>query len=214
MGFKKYAACFTGIALFLFIGWCGAVPVFPARAAPAEKKQPGLHYIFAHQYLPRILFGDPQLGLGLALRYDRSKMLETMWNHCRKSASETQKNDEPTGLAVTGGTVGSGIAVAVITMPPPKDMADAYYVCVVTAFTPGPDGTPRAGNVAYYTLEKTFSLSQITDRKPTGTTEPAPTILGQWDKRGNHANFGPGPAPDSPDAFVSAALKMHSQGFR
>lgn len=201
--------------LFVLSGWCGTFSALPVQAATSQKKPPGLHYVFAHQYLPRALFANPQLGLGLALSYNREKALLSLWNHCQKNASEPQKNDEPTGLAITGGTTGSNTAIAVITMPQPREMADAYYVCVVTTFAADAGGEPRAADIAYYTLEKTVSLTPPSGGYATaGQPEPVPTILGKWDKKGGHANFGPGPAPDSPNEFVAAVLKLHTDNAR
>jgi hypothetical protein len=134
-----------------------------------------------------------------------------MWDHCREVAPELKRNADPAGVAVDGGRIADNASIAVITMPRPHVIGEAYYICVITAFTVDGDGTPRAGDIAYYTLEKSLRLNILPGAKePAEQTETVPTVIGGWDKDQRHLNYGRGPAPESPEDFVAAVLKLHA----
>jgi hypothetical protein len=187
----------------------------PAQAASPGKELPSFPYVFAHQYLPQSLYADPQLGLALAFSRDRQDLLLKMWDHCRQGAPELKKNADPAGVAVVGGRIADNTALACIIMPRPQQTPEAYYICVLTSFTVDGDGAPRAGDIAYYTLEKSIRLNLPPGvQAPSGQAETVPTVIGSWDKDRTHANHGQGPAPDAPGDFVSVVLDLHAKKIR
>ena len=103
-----------------------------------------------------------------------------------------------TGIESVNGKIPDNIALAVITMSPPEEM-EAYYMCVAMPF--GRD--VQIANIGYFTLEKSRGLPGRDKETPS-----LPMFIGSWDINGNHANYGAGPSPETPDAFVERVLSL------
>lgn len=210
MSFNRRVALLLCLGLLTLLGGCNAARTTSAQTATPRKELPSFYYVFAHQYLPRTLHAQPQLGLALALHKDNRGLLQSMWDHCRENTPELEKkNAPPTGLTVEGGTIAANTALAVITMPKPQTTPEAYYACVITTFTTDSAGELHAQNIAYYTLEKSISFS-LDAKKAAGQAKAEPTVIGAWDKEHAHLNYGSGPAPEARDAFIAAALKIYA----
>ena len=206
----KRIVSFLNVAFLAFFASCFFVHAVPAQAA-LKQELPSLHYVFAHQYLPHSIYAEPQLGLALAFSEKKQDLLLNIWDHCMKGAPELEKNNDPTGLSVKGGKISDDTAIAIITMPTPHESPEAYYVCVVTTFSDEGNGTLRAKDIAYYTLEKSIGDILPSDLKTEDEQGCVPTIIGSWDKDSTHHNYGRGPAADSPDNFISAVLKLRAE---
>ncbi|MCL2124154.1 MAG: DUF4116 domain-containing protein [Desulfovibrionaceae bacterium] len=158
------------------------------------------HYVFTRWVLPEVLYGDPKLGpffaRELALSERRQDLLLMMWEISQKKEPNIIKTCS-NGLSVNG-KISDNIALAVITMPPPEDM-EAYYICVTMPF----GRYVQIANIGYFTLEKSRSLPGRDKETPS-----LPTFIGSWDINGNHANYGAGPSPETPDAFVERVLSL------
>ena len=84
-----------------------------------------------------------------------------------------------------------GLKCYLVTMPPPAGITEAFYVALVEV--PTDEGTPK---LACFTLELGISLDGGVN-----------TVVASWD-RGTHANYGPGPDPADPEAFVERVTDM------
>jgi hypothetical protein len=211
---RNRVVLFLSVICFVFLGGYGGVRSASPQPAAPRKELPSFHYLFAHNQLPKVLHANPQLGLALAFSTDRQDLLLRIWGHCREIFPEFERNNDPAGLAVKGETIADDVAIAVITMPQPHNTPEAYYICVITRFTLGNGGAATALDIDYYTLEKSINLFGPSGNGPAGQTESVPTVIGSWDKDHNHSNYGEGPAPDSPDEFVSAVVKLYAKKVR
>ncbi len=184
-----------------------------SHSAPASSEHsPSFRYIFAHRFLPSILHQNPQLALSLALSETRQKLLVEMWERCREFHPDLSPQSS-TGMSVSGGGVEEGVAAALITMPAPEDTPEAYYACLIVRYSVDGD-TLQASTVAYYTLEKSISLNLegllgSNKNAPTQQGNTEPTVIGAWTNGGSHVNYGSGPAPNSPDDFISAVFHLY-----
>lgn len=181
-------------------------------ASTAGERSASLPYIFAHRYLPALVHEDPQIATSLAFSKRQQELLLKIWELCQESYPDAP-SQSPTDLTVTGGKLDEGVAAALVTMPSPEDMTEAYYVCVIARFIIEGDKV-KASDVAYYTLEKSISLDASAlfglEKKASPQLEEArPTVLGGWTKDGSHLNFGSGPSPDSPEDFVKAVYGLY-----
>ncbi len=193
-----------GVCICLSLFACLAGTATGHCSPAAQGSSPTFHYVFAHRCLPRDVHARPQLALALALSETNQELLLDIWKYCQQQYPKISPI-KPTNLSVMGNIVDEKTAIALITLPQPDDMLETYYVCLITTFTTQKDNTLQASEVVYYTLEKSLDLSQIFG-KP--APESAPTIIGAWTKDKAHLNFGPGPDPNNPGAFIRKVLSL------
>jgi hypothetical protein len=105
----------------------------------------------------------------------------------------------PTGLACHVRGLADGLALVVVTLPPPRCVPEAYFVAGVLPWSlPGP-----AARVC--TLELTVPLSaEFEHLHPKGRA-----VLCEWGVGGVHMNLGER-LPPSADAFCDAVLRRCS----
>jgi hypothetical protein len=145
------------------------------------------HYVFGHLALRDISHHDPHRFIEVLTGGEADRFLLAVWRDVAKAIGD----DPPvphTGLASTVKTLGNGDRLAVVTLPGPVAMTEAYFVGVVV---PPPPST----HLRYFTLELSFSLDG-------GKT----ALLCEWElqeKGFRHVNYGPGPEPDQA-SFVEA----------
>lgn len=170
-----------------------------SRRPVAGKATPSLRYLFAHKYLPQALHREPRLALALALSKENEKLVMDMWQDCREQSILIGAAPvPPDGLTVAGGPINEETAGALIVMPVPLEMPEAYYAFVFIPMTEGKDGI-EAGSISYYTLERSISL----------TSDSGRTVIGAWTADGTHLNYGTGPAPDDIEAFMRAVVGFY-----
>lgn len=131
------------------------------------------HYLFAHRLLPEVFAADPE-GMLAMLRGDASGPMLEMWARCQQGKPMSSQGLAARLIERPGFTVG------LVTMPPPQNSPEAYFIAMV--FEPGP---PR-----YLVLEK----------------GARGTIVGQWNPRGN---LGEGPPPEV-DQFLARVHDLAS----
>ena len=137
------------------------------------------HYTFAHRYVPAVFASDPSKFMANLAR-DGMKFIIWMWD---RAGQNTPPDDRiaPDGLAETMRKGTQNVEVAIITLPTPEKITEAYFVAA--AYHPDINGELFS---RYFTLEHT-----IIDLKA-GT--PGTMFCG-WSGT-IHSNMGGGPAPE------------------
>ena len=148
----------------------------------------------AHQWGANtvLLLDDPAAAPGF---------LQRRWDECGQGLP-TSETVAPAGLRASAHQNGDQLA-AVIALPAPLAVTEAYFVALVCQVPPPPPADKSAASldnyraelvqlpVQYWTLEWGFTLDQPR------------TVLGIWNSEGAHLNLGDGPPPDEA-AFVEA----------
>jgi len=143
---------------------------------------PSQHYLFAHRFLPELLWQGDSL-LGILVNPENQAFLGDQWDavaqhwECAPSAGRER-------LSFASHWIGGDNLAVVIFMPPPEQLADAYFAAITTS--------PA---LRYFTLE----IGQDQAGRPR-------TVLGEWTREGRHLNYGDGPAPD-PALFLQAVCE-------
>lgn len=116
------------------------------------------HYNFAHVALRQIFFHDT-VAFVATLSADRLDMLERLWDDVGRTLEEADQDGvrlPSEGLGWMFWTVGEDKTMVIVTLPPPEDMPEAYFVGLVV---PQPQegigdvlGTHQAIS-RYFTLE-------------------------------------------------------------
>ncbi|MBX7172787.1 MAG: serine/threonine protein kinase [Pyrinomonadaceae bacterium] len=148
------------------------------------------HYTFAHVYL-REKLPHAKLFIENITKTD-SKFLNSYW--VQSAMYFKPKEDEflpPEGLCAYPFKLSSSVYGAIIQLPPPIRMAEAFFVAVVLEEI----NNSSEVKTRYITLE----LSANRDGS-------AKTIVGEW-RAGSHANYGTGPEP-TPELFLEKVQEM------
>jgi hypothetical protein len=160
---------------------------------PSSREQ---HYWFAHRTLPQILFQNPAVFFAATMERDADP-LRALWCWLGERLGPATASVERDALA---GEVlrleGVGL-VALITLPPPRGLAEAYFAAAV--YLQQSEEPPETITVRYVTLELTRSSPE--------NPGPEPTMLGEWTVDGAHVNYGFGPAP-TPEGFIEAVRAL------
>lgn len=147
------------------------------------------HYFFAHRLLPKLFHQDAPQFITL-LQRDGLRFLEFWW----RQASEKIAPEErllPDGLGYALRELPEGWVVALVVMPLPDGMTEAYFVALLYQ--------QASGNTRVFTLEKGVSL------EPARASQ---TVFCEWTADSTHRNMGPGSLPEQEAflAFIAAAL--------
>jgi hypothetical protein len=146
------------------------------------------HYVYAHRMLHGVCAQDPLKFFALLASDERGAFLE--WLHgavCRSLDDAGEPDFGPGDVRVETVRVG-GHPTAIFVMPPPRAIAEAFFVAMVLTDR-GTDVAPPSFRC--FTLE----LGEGMD----GTLR---TVLGEWTDDAHH-NYGDGPDPRLP-AFGEA----------
>ena len=171
--------------------------------SPAQPRRQ--HYHFAHRALPGLLFSNPERFFH-TMTQEGLPFLEFAWQR----SAEPQRGAETTrvrpsspsdGLALHLEQLEDGVQLALITLPPPQAMTEAYFVAAI--YRPA-DQPGQLSLLRYITLE--YSLNPATQ-------QPL-TVLGEWDSsKPIHRNWGGGPPPELA-AFRAAVFSLLQGGAR
>jgi hypothetical protein len=170
-----------------------AKPSASLNVSMGEETRQG-HYMFAHYALRYVALSDPLYYLAVLLSPDGPKWLDdllmTVAEHLRPGEAPPDFRAADCRIH----TIRAGAyPCAVVELPTPRAMAEAYFTAAVLLHDPTQEQTDLAdAPVRYFTLELGFDL----DSKPR-------TVLCEWTKSGAHVNFGDGPAP-TVEQFLSA----------
>ncbi len=162
---------------------------------PPEDDGPSPDYAFAHYALRQIALSDPLRFLAMAASPDARHFIDAVLKNVAEQCGRPT-TFEAASVKIHPVRV-KDFPCAVIELPEPREMAEAFMVALVvpidTSFKEPPDANSITGR--YFTLEKEFSLTK--DRR---------TVLAEWNMT-RHSNYGDGP-PATVEAFV-AALTGH-----
>lgn len=149
----------------------------------AEMQPREQHYVFAHRMLMDLAFSNPDHLFTMLSGPEKRRFLADVWDRVADFLSlDTTLSCEGLDAVVEGD-------LAIIRLPQPERVPEAYFVGIVRI--PGRNywlfrGKPT---IAYYTLEYTF-----------GDEDEEATVLGGWNQTPGgepvHLNFGPGPRPE------------------
>lgn len=163
-------------------------------AASSDGDGPSPEYAFAHYALRQLALAKPVHFLALMASPKAQPFFKDVLADVSEQCGRKCSFDAA-AVQVHHGRIAE-YPCAVIVLPEPKNMAEAYMVAVVALIDPSQD-EPDIENVKgrYFTLERGLSLA--------GGTR---TVLCEWSETG-HSNYGDGP-PATVEAFVSA-LREH-----
>ena len=143
------------------------------------------HYTFAHRATPGAFWRDPSEFVAALRSENGQEIVTNVWNAIGSDIEEAGVGEalQSDGLHVTPAEL-DGRDAAIITLPTPEVMTEAWFIAVVA---PPPYVTVETDDPAaarYFTLEKTISLA------PDGTDEPDGdlAVLCEWTHDGTHAN--------------------------
>lgn len=129
-------------------------------------------YVLEHRLLPALLFDDPG-RVRDSLEDFGQTFVERCWNQVAEQLPEGERVSAE-GLKVTAYEPEPGLAVFIVTFPPPQGVPENYF----SAFC------FKGEEARYLTLERTFDFG-----------EGPMAVLGEWTS-GGHGNYGPLPVLD------------------
>jgi hypothetical protein len=145
------------------------------------------HYLYAHRVLPTLFYQNPQQFLSI-LTMDGIAFLRFFWDRTLQDHGD-EPHTPPQGMNYETRALDDGTLIAIIELPQPERMAEAYFVAAVFR-----DAASQP-LMRYFTLEYGMHILDNTPR----------TVLCEWTLDGKHLNFGDGPEPKS-KAFFDAIL--------
>jgi hypothetical protein len=141
------------------------------------------HYMFAHKLLPSILSNEPANFIG-TLEKGGNDFLYYLWDRLGSYLKESDLVARE-GLDCQINQLDDDTTIALVTLPPPQKLTEAYFVAAVY----------RPPMTRFITLE-------YADQTP----ERIRTFLCEW--KGNyHSNLGNGPEPTL-GAFFETVVKL------
>ena len=147
--------------------------------------------MFAHQILPALFFNTTEKFIPY-LEKEEIKFLQTSWD--KLGAKLGKKDFLPSdGLKFEVNRFDNGTVIAIITLPSPHAITEAFFTAVVYR-APTNDQELIA---RYFTLEYGYSSSDDNFR----------TVLCEWTPDKIHHNLGTGPEPTS-EAFLNIINKQ------
>ncbi len=157
------------------------------------------HYIFAHRVLPALFLNDPPKFIE-TISAGQDNFVHWLWKRVgEKEVQNASDRIAPNGLSCAIMRAEDNATVAIVTLPPPEGMTEAYFVALV--YWPQEDAA-LAPAARYITLEHGMQA----DGSPR-------TVLCEWTKE-MHANYGNGPEPVLQTFFeaVRALIQKTNQG--
>lgn len=131
-----------------------------------EKSQ---HYVFVHHVLRNLFFDSPDKIIAILRDEGRNDSLPALWSKVGDMVAEARLV-EPNGLCCET-KMYEGMTIAIITLPTPKSLNEAYFVALVyRSALPGQEALAR-----FVTLEHSIDT----------------VFLCEWDAPGSHLNMGP-----------------------
>ncbi len=143
-------------------------------------KEPRLHhYWFAHRVLPAVFYANPARFMAV-LRERGKSLLQVSWERLGSDMKIADRIPAD-GLNYEIQELASGVTIAIISLPKPQGITEAYFVAPV--YRPAmADQEPLA---KFFTLEYGMDFDK-------GSTR---TVLCQWTQEKSHMNMGDGPEP-------------------
>ena len=148
------------------------------------------HYFFAHRLLPKLFHEDAPQFFAL-LQRDGLRFLEFWWRQAGDIVPPEERLSAD-GLGYVLRPQPDSWLAAVVIMPPPQGMTEAYFVALFYQ--------ERTRTTRVFTLEKGVSLD------PAATPL---TVFCEWTADNVHRNMGPGPEPVAGLFLAAAASHLH-----
>ena len=126
------------------------------------------HYVFVHQVLRDLFFDSPDKIIAILRDEGRNNSLLDLWNKVGDVVGESRLV-EPNGLCCET-KIYDGVTIAIITLPTPKTLNEAYLVALLHRNPP-----PRQE-----ALTRFVALEHSVDT----------VVLCEWDGTGRHVNMG------------------------
>ena len=154
------------------------------------------HYVLGHIALRKICKDNPLDFFSIMGSSQREDFLNDVWKQVRKNCDpEGAATFDIADVEITACRIKNFPAI-VITMPPPSETAEAFFVAIILKIDPQVEELPKQPDFAYLTLEKGINMD--------GTER---SVLCGWTTDDSHMNYGDGPEPTQ-EAFVAAVEKM------
>lgn len=161
---------------------------------PAPSEPRVAHYLYAHRAVPRAFLRNPPAILGILGSKDAMEFLSGMWRVLDREL-EPQHRLPATGLSVSCFELADDIFAAVVTMPPPQRVFEAFFV----------------GCCARLEGEAPFARAFTLDLAGPPVPHPQTGLL-EWNAEGEHELLEtPGTEPDL-TAFTDAIERVLAAG--
>jgi hypothetical protein len=147
------------------------------------------HYAFAHKIIPSTFFQYPANFI-MMLSQRADEILHEIWNHIGQKV-EPEDIVAPEGLACEVRRVEGSKLGALISLPPPQRVTEAYFVAPV--FQPPMEG--KEAQARYITLEYNPEYENK-------------SVLCEWEAEGPHVNSGAGPEPNLEDFWKAVCTEV------
>ena len=161
---------------------------------------PSQAHVFAHQALPILTFTNPAKVMAVLSGADGKRFLQDAWDNAAKGCQQSDCRSAE-GLSYTINPTGTTGVVAVVTLPKPQEVGEAYFVGLFARFkTPE---NPRLDDLAWvriFTLE--HAIHPI--------SEQFCAMLCEWDTEGVHRNHGEGSLVVEEDFIETVIEKIWS----
>jgi hypothetical protein len=148
--------------------------------------------MFAHRVLPSLFYQDPERFLAI-LKQDGIAFLRYFWDKLGSSLDAADVHPMH-GVNYETRILEDGTAIALIELPKPLHVTEAYFVApVYRPLSAGGESIQR-----YFTLEYGIKLVEPGER----------SVLCEWTLDNHHVNFGDGPEPTSRAFFTAVCDKL------
>ncbi len=159
------------------------------------------HYVFGHIALRQLFFHNPPAFVA-ALASRGEELAKQIWDDVGEKIEEDEGEAvrlPSQGLACSTHDIGSGAVAVIVSLPPPEETTEAYFVGLVLRLPQkklwGLLGTEK-GMARYITLERGINIIEGGER----------TFLCEW-SGDDHLNMGDGPDP-TVSAFAHKLAEM------
>lgn len=152
------------------------------------------HYVLAHVALRTICLQNPYAFFGVMASPERDDFLQSVWQMVRRNCDpEGPPSFDIADVGITTCRIRDFPAI-IVTMPPPADVPEAYFVGMVLKVDGKKKDPPAHPEVAYLTLERGIQMD--------GAER---TVLCGWSGDA-HYNYGESPPATEAD-FIRAIEK-------
>jgi len=165
------------------------------------------HYIFAHVALRHHFLEDPK-EFTLAITQKGPGLIASLWEFVGRKLLEDDPDAEVVsdeGLMCNLRQLRSNHFAVVVTLPPPQEMPEAYFVAMVVR-----PGQKKLGGLLGETpfVSRYITLEYGVAFDDNGGLEAHRTVLGEWTGE-QHLNYGTGPEPQL-ESFLTRVEELIS----
>lgn len=160
--------------------------------APTPQPEPRVaHFLFAHRAVPRAFLRNPPAILGILGSAQAMEFLVGMWDVLCGELEPPQRLPSE-GLAVHCYELNNDVFAALVTMPPPQRVFEAFHVACCARLE------------GEHPFARAFTLDLAGEQTD---AEPLAGIM-EWNAEGEHELLGEVPAGVDPSSFTDAIEAM------